>query len=324
MYSGPTVTDPGLREDVAGIGSGGSADGLRTLERVPVIHSDFGHACLVPPIALLRHVLREQAAERIGLAASGAAFWVVIAMLPTAIAAVSIYGLAVSPETVAQNLAGLAHHGPQSLGAIFAQQLHKVAAEDSRGLTAGLVVSVVLALWSASAGIYSLQRAIRSAYDVEAEPYLRARGRALLGTVVVVFSLGTVASISTLAAILARSVPLVVVVVVAAPLLVALTAAIIGALYRFSVGRQVRLRNLWPGALFASVCLAVVLCGFVGYLRFSSRYTAVYGALAGTVIGMIGTYLGVYAVLLGAVLNAQLGRANNGGGCRATVPSADT
>jgi len=264
------------------------------------------------PMALLRQVLREQAEEQVGLAASGAAFWVVIAMLPTAIAAVSIYGLAVSPESVADSLAGLARNGPQTLGATFAQQLQKVAAADSGGLTAGLVVSVVLALWSASAGVYGVQRAVRSAYGVEPEAYLRARGRALLGTVVVVVSLGTAASISTVAAFLAKSVPIVVVVVVAVPTFVAVTAVIIGALYRFSVGRQLGFRGLLPGALFASVCFAVVLGGFADYLRFSSRYTAVYGALAGTVIAMIGTYLGVYAVLLGAVLNAQLAAAQTG------------
>jgi membrane protein len=255
-------------------------------------------------------VLQEQAEEQVGLAASGAAFWVVIAILPTAIAAVSIYGLAVSPETVADSLAGLARNGPQSLGATFAQQLQKVAAADRGGLTVGLVASVVLALWSASAGVYGVQRAIRAAYGVEPEAYVRARGRALLGTVVVVFSLGSAASISTGAAILTKSVPVVVVVVVAVPTFVAVIAAIICALYRFSVGRQVGFRRLLPGSLFASVCFAVVLGGFAIYLQFSSRYTAVYGALAGTVIGMIGTYLGVYAVLLGAVLNAQLAAAH--------------
>ncbi|HTD49050.1 MAG TPA: YihY/virulence factor BrkB family protein [Acidimicrobiia bacterium] len=282
---------------------------LEHFDTVAVFDPDIGHAGLVRPIALLRQVLQEQAEEQVGLAASGAAFWVVIAILPTAIAAVTIYGLAVSPETVADSLAGVARNGPQSLGATFAQQLQKVAAADSGGLTVGLVASVVLALWSASAGVYGLQRAIRAAYGLEPEGYVRARGRALLGTVVVVFSLGAAASIPTLAAILTRSAPLVVVVVAAVPTFVAVTAAIIGGLYRFSVGRQLGFRGLLPGSLLASVCFTVVLGGFALYLRFSTRYTAVYGALAGTVIGMIGTYLGVYAVLLGAVLNAQLAAA---------------
>ena len=253
-------------------------------------------------------MLREQTAEQVGLAAAVAAFWLVIAILPTAIAAVSVYGLVVSPQTVAKNLAGLADNGPASLGATLAQQLQKVAASDHTGLTAGLVVSVVLALWSASAGVYNLERAIRAAYGLAPEEYIRARGRALVGAAVVVAGVGVVGVISTGAAIVVDHVPMVVVTIVATPLLLGVVAAMIATLYRYSVGHRLRLRGQLPGAIAASVGAGLVVGGFVVYLRFSTRYTAVYGALAGTVIGMIGTYLVVYMLLLGAVLNAQLQR----------------
>lgn len=256
---------------------------------------------------LLRRVLREQTAEQIGLAASGAAFWLVIAILPTAIAVISLYGLVVSPQTVATNLAGIAHNGPDTLGATLAQQLEKVAASDHAGLTAGLVVSMVLALWSASAGVYNLERAIRAAYGFGPEDYVRARVRALIGAVVVVMSLGVVALISGAAAVVADYLPTAVVVVVMIPVVVGAGAGIIATLYRYSVGHRLALRKQLPGALTASIGLAVVAGAFAVYLHFSTRYTAVYGTLAGTVIGMVGTYLGVYVVLLGAVLNAQLG-----------------
>src|SRR5487761_2721299 len=151
-------------------------------------------------VQLLRRVLRQQTSEQVGLAASGAAFWLVIAIFPTAIAAVSLYGLVVSPHTVATNLAGLANSGPDSLGATLAQQLQKIAASDHTGLRAGLVVSLPLAIWSASAGVYNLERAIRDAYGFTPEEYVRARGRALIGAVVVVLGVGVVALISTAAA----------------------------------------------------------------------------------------------------------------------------
>jgi membrane protein len=259
-------------------------------------------------VALLRGVFREQTAEQVGLAASGAAFWLVIAVLPTAIAAVSVYGLAVNPQTVATNVARLASSGPESLGATLAQQLQKVASSDHGGLTVGLIVSVVLALWSASAGVYNLERAIRAAYGFAPEEYARARVRALIGAVVVVLSVGVIALVSTGVAIVANFLPLVVTVAIAVPVVVVIGAAIIATLYRYSVGHRLRLRSQLPGALTASIGLAVVVGGFSVYLHVSTRYTAVYGALAGTIIGMIGTYLAVYVVLLGAVLNAQLDR----------------
>jgi membrane protein len=253
----------------------------------------------------LRAVMREQTAEQVGLAASGAAFWLVITVLPAAIAAVSVYGLVVSPQQVARNLSGLARGGPDSLGTTLATQLQKVAAGDHTGLTTGLVVSVVLALWSASAGFYNLERAIRAAYGLPPRDYLRARGRALLGALVVVVALGAVAFMSTSTSSLFASLPIAVVLPIEIPALVAVATAVIAALYRSSVGRQA-VRRLIPGALGASLGLVVVVSGFALYLHYSTRYTAVYGALAGTVIGMIGTYLAVYVLLLGAVLNAQL------------------
>jgi membrane protein len=267
---------------------------------------------------LLRRVVREQSNEQVGLAASGAAFWLVITVVPTAIAAISIYGLLVTPQRVAHDLAGLADNGPQSLGVTLADQLQKVAAESHTGLTVGLIVSVVLALWSASAGVYNLERAIRSAYGFKPEMYVRARGRALVGAIVVVLGVGLLALLSTTAAVVADSLPSYVAFALGVPLLAVGLGAIIAVLYRYSVGHPIKIGAQWPGALSASVGLVIVIAGFGVYLRYSTRYTAVYGALAGTVIGMIGTYLSVYVVLLGAVLNAQLAamRADKAGDLR--------
>ena len=186
---------------------------------------------------LLRRVIREQSSEQVGLAAAGAAFWLVITVLPTAIAAISIYGLVVTPESVAENLAGLADNGPQSLGVTLADQLQKVATESHAGLTMGLVVSIVLALWSASAGVYNLERAIRAAFGFQPEMYVRARGRALIGAVVVVFGVGLLALISTTAAIITDYLPSYVAFALGVPFLIAMLGAVIAVLYRFSVGR---------------------------------------------------------------------------------------
>ena len=255
---------------------------------------------------LFRAVMREQAEEQVGLAASGAAFWLVIAAFPAAIAAVNLFGLVVSPDDVAERVGGLVRAGPSSMGSTLASQLEKVAATSHVGLTTGLVVSLVLAIWSASGGVYNLERAIRAAYGLPPERYMEARGRAFVGAFVTVIALGAFAFISAAVAGAAAHVPAVIVVIVGIPLLLLLGASLIVGLYRFSVARPVGLRALLPGALASSAGLGFVALGFDVYLKFSTRFTAVYGALAGAVIAMIATYLAVYVVLLGAVLNVQL------------------
>ena len=111
---------------------------------------------------LAEAVVHQQGAQQLGLVASGAAFWLVISASPMAIAVVSLYGLIVDPRRVASDLAKLVNSGPASLGSLIGGQLQRVAAADRAGLTIGLAVSVVLAVWSASAGIYNLDCAVCS------------------------------------------------------------------------------------------------------------------------------------------------------------------
>jgi membrane protein len=257
-------------------------------------------------LRLLHAVMREQGDEQVGLAASGAAFWLIISSFPTAIAAVSVFGLVVSPRDVAKDLAGLAKAGPSSLGSIVTDQLTRVAAADHVGLSTGLVVSLVLALWSASAGIYNLERAIRTAYGLRPERYVDARGRAFLGAIATVIALGMLAFISAGFSGVLSHVPEFAALAVGVPVLLVFVTGLIAGLYRFSIARPVGLRATLPGSLASACGLALVAVAFSTYLHFSTRFTAVYGALAGAVIAMIGTYLAVYVVLLGAVLNVQL------------------
>ena len=261
------------------------------------------HPRLSRVLRLVDGVAREQAAETVGLAAAGATFWLTISAAPTAIAAVSVFGLVVSPERVAADLANLASGAPASLGPLVANQLRRVAASDHASLSVGLAASVVFALWSASAGVYNLDRAIRVAYGLAPQRYTEARGRALLGAVAVVVLLGAGAlAIST--AVGGSRAPLVI--LVGAPTLLVAVAAGVAALYRFSVGASVGAKGLLPGAVASSVGVVVAVAGFGAYVAWSKHYTAVYGVFAGAIIGMLATYLAVYIVLLGAVLNAQL------------------
>jgi membrane protein len=253
-------------------------------------------------------VIREQASEGVGLAASGAAFWLVIGTLPAVIAAVSLFGLLVPPERVADDLAGISQAGPESLGTILTVQLQHVAHTDPAGLSVGLIVSLVLALWSVSASVYNLQRAIRTAYGLPVTRYVEARGRAFVAGFVAILALGILGFVSTAVSVILAYVPGVLATIVGIPVLALFIACVAGALYRFSIGHSVGIRRLLPGAVSSAIGLVIVAIGFSLYLRWSTHYTAVYGALAGAVIGMIGTYLAIYVLLIGAVLNAQLDR----------------
>jgi membrane protein len=252
---------------------------------------------------VVRAVWRRQSAEQVGLAASGAAFWLVIAAFPTGTAVVSVFGLVVNPAQVAHDLGGLARAAPSSLGSIITEQLTRVANADRAGLSIRFAVSVVLAVWSASAGVYNLDRAIRYSFGLARQRYVEARARALGGAFALVIVLGALALGG---AVLGGRMSAVVVVIAGVPLVLVTLTLGVATLYRLSIGSAVPPRELLPGAAFAAVSVVLSLTAFTVYLSLSTRFTAVYGALAGVVIGMIISYIATYAVLLGAVLNAEL------------------
>jgi membrane protein len=261
------------------------------------------HPQLSRAVDVARRVVREQGRERVGLAASGAAFWLVISIFPTAIAAISLFGLVVSPQRVAADLGSLAHGAPSSLSALVTEQLRRVAASDHAGLSTGLALSILFAIWSASAGVYNLDRAIRLAYGLAPQSYVEARVGALLGAVVMVLALGGGALVISF--VVSRS-PAPLIVVAGVPTLLIGIAAGVAVLYRFSAGGHLTLRSVLPGAVLSSVGVVALIAGFGTYVAWSTHYTAVYGVFAGAVIGMVATYLAVYVVLLGAVLNTEL------------------
>jgi membrane protein len=261
------------------------------------------HGRLSLAVGAIAHVMRDQSADRISLAAGGAAFWLVISAFPTAIAVVSVYGLFVSPGRVASDLGALASGVPGSLGSLLTEQLRRVAATDHAHLSVGLALSLVVAIWSASSGFNNLDRAIRLAYGLPSQRYVAARRRAFVGALAVVVLLGLLAVAMPIVA--RRSSAFVTVPAVA--VVAAGIIAGVGALYRFSVGTRVSARSLLPGALLAVAGMALVSVGFGAYVSASTHYTAVYGAFAGAVVAMLAIYFAVYGVLLGAVLNVELG-----------------
>jgi uncharacterized BrkB/YihY/UPF0761 family membrane protein len=210
----------------------------------------------------IARVLRDQSAERISLAAAGAAFWLVISALPTRIAVVSVYGLFVSPGRVASDLGALASGVPGSLGSLLTEQLRRVAATDHAHLSLGLAVSLVLAIWSASSGFNNLDGAIRLAYGLPSQRYLAARRRAFVGALAVVVLLGLLAVATPIVARRSSALVTALTIVVAAGGII----AGVGALYRFSVGTHVSARSVLPGALLSAAGMAFVSVGFGAYV----------------------------------------------------------
>ena len=140
---------------------------------------------------------KEAKADQVPLLAAGVAFYAFLAIFPALIAVVTIYGLFADPATIANQLSSMATALPDEARQIITDQVTAMSARR-QALGVGLIISLLIALWSASAGISNLLTAVNVAYDEEekrgfVKKRLMSLGLTLAAIVFMVIIIGLVA-----------------------------------------------------------------------------------------------------------------------------------
>src|SRR5216684_9354418 len=103
--------------------------------------------------------------DNISVIAAGVAFYGLLAIFPGMSALISIYGLVADPAVIEGQVAALAGVLPQEALKLLSDKLHSLIAAPPAKLGLGLIVSLLLALWSAMSGTGALMRALTVAYE---------------------------------------------------------------------------------------------------------------------------------------------------------------
>jgi membrane protein len=270
----------------------------------------------VPPKGWRDVLLRVKAdvkEDQVALIAAGVAFYAMLALFPTLTAAISIYGLRVSPQQAAKHVQELTQIMPKQAAQLIGTQLTAVATTSSGAKLTSLIISIVTALWSASAGMKALITGVNIAYDErESRGFIKLRGLALLLTVGAILVFGLAIGAIAVFPALASKLPGGHVLELVANVLrwVILAVVIIGGLaviYRLSPDRdQPRMRWVSSGAIMAAVFWLIASIGFSFYADNFSNYNKTYGSLGAVIILMFWLYISAFIILLGAELNGQL------------------
>ena len=261
---------------------------------------------------ILKRAWAENKADNMPIIGGGVAFFGFLAIFPTLIAAISLYGLFASPETVQQQVADLRGTVPNEVLTIIRDQLTSVASAGSGALSVSLVISILAALFSASGGVNNLITAVNLAYDeVETRNAIKLRALALLLTFgAIVFVLLTLTLVAVTPIVL-DALPLGIVGTVLAQvvrwvLLLGLMAGALSVLYRVAPDRDApKFRWVSLGSGVVTVAWVVVSIAFSFYVSNFGSYSATYGAIAGVVVLMLWLQLTCFLVLLGAEINAE-------------------
>jgi membrane protein len=261
---------------------------------------------------VLQRVASALKEDHVSLLAAGVAFKALLALFPALIAAVSLWGLLADPETITEQIAGLADALPDDVSGIIEQQLTQVADTGTGALSWTLAVSILLALWSASAGMAGLMEGCNAAYDeVDRRSFIRKRGLALAFTLGgLVFLLLALALIAILPAVLGTlglgAGAELAVRIGQWPLLALLAMGAIALVYRYAPDRdEPQLRWATGGAILATVLWLIASAAFTIYVEVAGNFAETYGALAGVIVLMLWLYLTAFSILLGAEFNAE-------------------
>ena len=194
-------------------------------------------------------------------------------------------------------------------------QLQSLIDQDAEALSAGFLLGLAIALWSANSGIKNLFEGMNIAYG-ETEK----RGLVMLNVLSLTFTMGaifvgigliiSVGIVPTALALLRLDQWTEILIrVLRWPLLLVMIGIGMTVLYRFGPSREkAKWRWLTWGSVLATIVWLIASWVFSYYLQNFADYNATYGTL-GAVIGfMMWTWISVIILLVGAELNAELDR----------------
>ena len=108
---------------------------------------------------------REMQSDRLASIAGGVSFFVLLAIFPAITALVSAYGLFFSPSTIINNLSLLNEVMPDNVLNIVHEQASRIASNNGSALSIGIVVGILVSLWSAMSGVKAMIDALNVIYE---------------------------------------------------------------------------------------------------------------------------------------------------------------
>jgi len=247
--------------------------------------------------------------------AAGVAFFTLLAIFPLITACLSLYGLFADPSQIEGLLYSVNSVLPKEAWDILNGQITSVITAPNAGLGLGIAIGLLIALWSAGAGIRAIMRAMNIAYGEKetrnmATFYTLASSMTLAVIIFVWVSLAVIIGVPAFLALMklegltvgfSRTLPWL--------LLILVFAFSSGVLYRFGPSRRpAKKRWVMPGIIFTTVTWLVQSFAFSKFIAAFGNYNAVYGSLSAVIILLIWFWLTAYTVIVGAELNAEMER----------------
>ena len=253
--------------------------------------------------------------DRLLATAGGVVFFGLLAVFPAVTALVSSYGLFADPSTISANLQTLAMMLPEGAFQIVEDQVARVVSNGNTALGITFLSGLVLAIWSANAGVKSIFDALNVAYEErEKRSFIR------LNLISLAFTIGAIAALLLMvAAVVAFPLALdhlgiapesqLIAALARWPLLLVILLAALAILYRFAPSRDApRWQWLSIGAMAAAMLWIAGSALLSWYLSKFANYNATYGSLGAAIGLMMWMWMSAIVIMFGAELNSEVER----------------
>ncbi len=261
------------------------------------------------------HVWNRTATRELSLIAAGVAFFGFLAIFPAMASVIALWGFLSDPAVIRAEIALLQDVLPRDAFSLVAAQVEALMAANNRSLGWTTLFSVLLALWSARAGIGALIQGINAIHGHPQRGGLWSYALAFLMTLalvgLVLAALGLMVvgpvAIAFLTVDRYNALALELMNLGLGLLLVVVAIAI---LYHVGPNSEYRWRPplLSRGLVVALVLWMAVSRGLVIYLTNFPSYNQVYGSIGAVAALLLWFYLSAYAILLGAAVDAERAR----------------
>lgn len=253
--------------------------------------------------------------DRLLATAGGVVFFGLLAIFPAVTALVSSYGLFADPSTISANLQTLATMLPEGSFQIVEDQVGRVVSNGNTTLGATFLFGLVLAIWSANAGVKSIFDALNVAYEEREK-----RSFIKLNMVSLAFTVGGImALLLMVGAVVAFPLALnhvgmapeskLIVALARWPLLFLILLVALAILYRFAPSRDApRWQWLSLGAVTAALLWIAGSALLSWYLSEFANYNATYGSLGAAIGLMTWMWMSAIVIMFGAELNSEIER----------------
>ncbi|GAA4178712.1 YihY/virulence factor BrkB family protein [Gryllotalpicola koreensis] len=264
-----------------------------------------------------RRTLAEFTADQCQDAAAALTYYGVLSAFPALLAIFSLLGVVGEGGSAAKAVLKIIEQvAPGGTVDLVKGPIEQFASSSAAGL--GLVVGIVLAVWSASGYVGGFSRVMNRIYEIdEGRPFWVLRPQQLLITLVLVVLMAVMAVLLVISgpligaigeALGAGAAATAVWSIARWPVMVLVLILAVGLLYWATPNVKQRFRLISLGSLIAIVVLAIATLAFGFYVANFANYNKSYGSLGGVIIFLVWLWIANSVLLFGAEFDAEVER----------------